>query len=98
MGVVPVRSEEDARPQLAQDAGQTGTGFERRFQPAIGQPQVAAPGQAQNRGRRLGFPLANLRAAEGGRFAVGQIEDADPRPCACSSGIVPPTPNSASSG
>ena len=77
MSVLPVGGEENARPQLAQDAGELGAGGEVGFEPAVGQAEVAPPGEAENRSGRVGFSAANLGAAVRRRLAIGQVEDAD---------------------
>src|SRR5579883_70227 len=71
MRVLPVRSEKKARTQFTQDTGQASAGLKRRFQPPIGQTEIAAPGQSKHGGGRFGFPLADFRASKRRRLAVG---------------------------
>ena len=49
-----------------------------RLEQAIGQPEIAAPVQTEQRRGRRRLALANFRAAVRRRLAVGQVQHADP--------------------
>lgn len=77
MGVFPVGGEEKAGADFAEDRGEGAAVFEGRFEAAVGQAEVVAPGVAEGGVGGGGFAGAGLAAAQGGRLAVGQVEDAD---------------------
>ncbi len=78
VGVLPVRCEDDARPQLAQGAGQAVPGRQVRHKRAVGEAEVAAPVQSEDGGGGVGLAAADFGAAVWRRLAVGQVEYADP--------------------
>ena len=77
VGVLPVRGENDLRPDGSKDLSQLSTSLQSRLQTAVRKIEIGSPGKAQEFRGRLSFAATGFKGAMRRRFAGRQFDHTD---------------------